>query len=95
MRSPNKFYQSIMARIPILASDYDRLPELIMHGKYGQLGAVVNPSDPGAIAKKVLEITSPEAKSRIEKNLEQAAVLNSWETEAKKLIGIYREISRL
>ena len=91
MPSPNKFYQSIVAGVPILASDYGRFPELIKQTQYGLLGDVVNPSNTNQVCCKIKKLSGHRLNSKIRNNLSLASKHLSWESEAKKLLSIYEK----
>ncbi|MBL0325186.1 MAG: glycosyltransferase [Cytophagaceae bacterium] len=52
INSPNKLYQSIIARTPILASNNKSFPKIILNNKFGKIGEVVDESSSFEIAKK-------------------------------------------
>ena len=84
--SPNKFYQSVMARVPMLASDHDRLPELMNDANYGKLGMVVDASDSQLVAQRIIDIVES---NDFKDNLDRMAGDSSWNHEAEKLVSLY------
>ncbi|MCA9217240.1 MAG: glycosyltransferase [Planctomycetales bacterium] len=89
MLSPNKFYQSVMARVPIIASNYGRLPDLVERN-HGGLGVTVDERDPKAIACGIRTLV--ERNEFYKKNLDHAAKAYCWEAQEDKLLSMYKEL---
>ena len=84
---PNKFFEYIMAGIPVLASNIKTFEDYI--GTY-QVGLTVDPSDISAISRKLVDMLSDGEKMRQwRSNARKASKELNWELEAKKLIQIY------
>jgi glycosyltransferase involved in cell wall biosynthesis len=90
--SPNKLYEFIQARLPILANDLPYLRKMIV----GQdIGAVYELSSPKAVARAIDHFFSDETRlQRYRENLELLSSEVCWEVEENKLIEEYRLISR-
>lgn len=84
---PNKLFDYIQARVPVLASD---LPEIrkIVSG-YG-IGMLIENHDPGHIAQKMREmLDNPAAIAEWKENLNFAASELCWENEKAVLTEVY------
>ncbi len=88
---PNKFFENIMAGLPVLTSDIDTLSGYVQ--KYN-LGRTVDPSDPDLIAKTIREMTgNPEALQTWRSNAYSAARELNWDLEAEKMRKIYEKLA--
>ncbi len=64
-------------------------------GIHENIGETFNPEDPKDIARAIKEILSnPKKYLLYRKNTEKTAQDLNWEKEEKKLIKLYKEISR-
>lgn len=85
--SPNKLFESMMAGLPVAASD---LPELRQVVEETNCGYLFNPADPDAIANVLNNMISD---GKILEQMRHNALLHahkySWEEEGKKLLLIY------
>ena len=87
---PNKLFDYIQARIPVLVSDFPEMAKIV--NDYG-IGLTVNTSDPVRLASVFKEMLENDGKRRLWKqNLEKAAEKLCWEKEEKRLLEIYSEI---
>lgn len=87
---PNKLFDYIQARIPVLVSDFPEMARIV--NDYG-VGLTINTSDPGELASVFKEMLENQDKRRLWKqNLEKAAKVLCWEQEEKKLLEIYSDI---
>lgn len=90
--APNKLFQSIMARTPILASHNETFPKIIYNNKYGKIGETVNESDTVVIARVITEILDNDSLGVYRENANLLSLDISWEAEANKLISTYNQI---
>lgn len=87
---PNKLFDYIQARIPVLVSDFPEMAKIV--NDYG-IGFTVNTSDPRQLSSVFKEMTENQDKRKIWKqNLEKAAEKLCWEKEEKRLLEIYSKI---
>jgi glycosyltransferase involved in cell wall biosynthesis len=86
---PNKFFEYLLAGLPILASNIETLQHYIK--KYN-VGITVDPSDVKSIAQGIVNMKSkkPQLQSWKENALRAVKELN-WEKEEKKLINLYEK----
>ncbi len=80
---PNKLFEYAFAGIPILASDFPDMKELIERFDLGTVTA----SDEASIRRSVLRLQSME-RQRIDKDLSSLG----WEAQAEKLRALYRRV---
>jgi len=84
---PNKLFDYIQARVPVLASKLVEVEKIIRNYKIGEL---IDSHEPKHIAEKLNFMLDSEDKRREwKKNLEQAAEELCWENEEGKLIEIF------
>lgn len=84
---PNKLFDYIQARVPVLASDLVEIRKVVE--EYG-IGKIIDTHEPRAIAAAVQEMLSNNAQYEIWKeNLSFAAEKLCWENEEKALTQIY------
>jgi len=87
---PNKFFEYIMAGLPVLASDIETLKQYI--DTY-DIGRTVDPSDPGRIAEMIKEMLGdPQRLEEWSRNARSAADLLNWNTESEEMLRIYENL---
>ncbi len=84
---PNKFFEYIMAGIPVLASNIETFKEYI---DFYQVGLTVDPKDVAGIRERVMEMVFDKDKMvKWGVNAREASKELNWELEAKKMNQIY------
>ncbi len=87
---PNKLFDYIQARIPVLVSD---LPEMAAVVKEFEVGRVVSVTDPHELARVFREMLTDELQRKNWlSNLEKASMELCWENEEKILMEIYARV---
>lgn len=88
---PNKMFDYIQAKVPVLGSAFPEIEKIINDYNIGLTTSVTNPKEIAEILDKMLN----DEKLRNEwiKNLEKAADELTWENERIKLINFYRQNS--
>ncbi len=87
---PNKFFEYIMAGLPVLASNIDTFNYYV--NKY-HLGVTTDPYDIEKISENLLKLRDePEILKEWHKSVLLAARDLNWENESEKLIAIYDKI---
>ncbi len=90
--APTKLYEYIMARVPVVASDF---PELVNFLKEYPVGLTFNPDDPSSIARAINEFLEAECEGRvqIERSLDLARERFNWEFESQKLSSLFHSLT--
>lgn len=86
---PNKVFEAVMARLPLVVSD---LPEIgrLVEG-YG-IGLTVDPAAPEAVAAELGRVLDAPLRRSLEQRLESAARELAWEREEGKLLSLYLKL---
>lgn len=92
INAPNKFYQSVMARVPVLASNNKSFPVLIHKNKCGSVGETTDETDPFRIAETIRDIVEHGDYQSYKKSADCLAYESSWNSEVNKLVQIYSEL---
>ena len=92
VNTPNKLSQSVMARVPILASHNKTLPDVIYRNPFGSIGETVNERNPEEIAAKIIYMLDKQRNEVYRKHAEMLAYDLSWSPERDKLVQIYHSI---
>ena len=88
---PNKLFDYIQARIPVLVSDLPEMAQIVAH--YG-IGKVNHSHDPYELALVFKEMLSDTGERQIwQSNLEAASGELCWENEEGLLIDLYRRVT--
>ncbi|SHJ76575.1 Glycosyltransferase involved in cell wall bisynthesis [Tangfeifania diversioriginum] len=85
---PNKLFDYIRARVPVLVTD---LPEMATLVKHYQIGETIHALEPKLLAEKMEEMLENQAKqAEWKQNLETAARELNWENEKGILVKIFQ-----
>jgi len=85
--SPNKLFEYLLAGLPVIASDFPEMRQII--DEYG-VGSTFDPSASGDIARAVTDILeAPEKWKDMKKKTDALASAYNWEKESRKLTHIY------
>lgn len=88
---PNKFFEYLMAGLPVLSSQLDAIAEVIKTYDVGRVVPSIAPEDVGAAINAML--ADHDDLARMSMNaLEVSRQLFHWEKESQKLIDLYQEI---
>jgi glycosyltransferase involved in cell wall biosynthesis len=86
---PNKLFDYIQSRIPVLTSDLPEMSNIVKN--YG-VGETISTGDPRELAMAIKNMLDEDGVGPTRKqNLEKAAQELCWENEAPKLLRIYRK----
>lgn len=89
---PNKVFDYIQARIPVLVSDIPGMAAIVQ--KY-EVGMVTEAKDPRTLSKVfALMLFDEQQRSKWKTKLDQAASELCWENEEPELLELYREVIR-
>jgi glycosyltransferase involved in cell wall biosynthesis len=85
--SPNKLFESMVAGLPVVGSDFPDLKAFIEGYRFG---VTCDPASPNEIAKAVDHILSDRSGyEEMRQNALEAAKIFNWENESKKLLALY------
>jgi glycosyltransferase involved in cell wall biosynthesis len=96
LSTPNKLFEALAAGVPVVASDFEAMRSIVVDDPDGPLGAVCDPTDPGALAGAVREVLSLEPAAAADlraRCLRAAHARYSWETQLGTLVGLYGSIT--
>jgi glycosyltransferase involved in cell wall biosynthesis len=87
---PNKFFEYIMARLPIASSDLPNVRRLV---EQYQIGVIFDERDPSSIASAIRRLLVDQTfYQQVKNNLNQIAEKFSWERQAEKLLRVYQTL---
>jgi glycosyltransferase involved in cell wall biosynthesis len=90
--SPNKLFDFIQARLPILANDLPFLRKVIAGRDIGMVASMTTPDSVGEAMLGILsKLDDAHTASRWRHNLAQAAQVYNWEHEGEKLLRLFYE----
>jgi glycosyltransferase involved in cell wall biosynthesis len=95
LSTPNKLFECLAAGIPVIASDFPAMREIIIDNPGGPLGAVCDPSRVDAIAaavRSILRLEPVDLDALRARCLCAAAERWNWDEERKTLLSVYSEI---
>ena len=96
LSTPNKLFESLMAGVPVVVSDFPPMRTIVLDPVLGPLGAVCDPSDPASIAaaiRSILDLDSTARTALRTRVLEAAHRRWNWETESERLLALYDELA--
>jgi glycosyltransferase involved in cell wall biosynthesis len=93
LATPNKLFESVMARLPILGTDTPMLRRYILENGTGPVGDVADPADPRDVASRVLKLLDASTQRTLRQNAERMAALVSWERQAATLRAVYASLT--
>jgi glycosyltransferase involved in cell wall biosynthesis len=95
LSTPNKLFESLMAGIPVVTSDFPGMRRIVRDPDLGPLGAVCDPSRAPAVAaaiRSILELDAAAAEALHERCLEAARTKWNWQLQAIRLTGLYNDL---
>jgi glycosyltransferase involved in cell wall biosynthesis len=92
--APTKMFESIMAGVPQVSSNFPEFSRVILENGVGPVGTLVNPSDAPSIGKAVSElITNKSLQNCFRENANTlASTMYNWEKQERVLISMYQRI---
>ncbi|MEO0638587.1 MAG: glycosyltransferase family 4 protein [Bacteroidota bacterium] len=92
--SPNKLYDYIQARVPVIGSDMPEQRKIIESFDTGKI-LLHKDRDPQLLADMILSLTQdPQQYQELVDNCDRAAQILNWEAEKEKLLKIYEDAQR-
>jgi glycosyltransferase involved in cell wall biosynthesis len=89
---PNKLFDYIQARIPVLVSDFPEMRKIV---EEYQIGETLISREPQKLAQQLTSILTSKKRDLWKQNLEKAAGELNWENEKKKLIEIFENLETM
>jgi glycosyltransferase involved in cell wall biosynthesis len=93
--TPNKLFESIGAGVPVVASNFATMRDILLRDPDGPLGSVCDPTDPTAVATAIdaLLRQSPAERAALRQRCIRAAATRwNWEVQATRLSDLYRSL---
>ncbi len=87
---PNKLFDYIQARIPVLVSSLPEMVKIVNNYKIGEIATIRSPEKIALVIKDICE--NDEKRKEREINLEKAAKELCWENEKMKVINLYSKL---
>lgn len=88
---PNKFFEYLMAGVPVLTSN---IPEVAQLVRDFNVGRIVEPCDPYHIARELNSIVAdPDKWKKLSENCRKAVRRLQWAREEEKLLHVYSKLS--
>jgi len=90
LSTPNKLFECMNAGVPVVASDFPGMRDIIQSQ---DIGKVCDPKDPRSVASAIRNLLDepPDVHRRRSERCRRAAEERySWERESQKLVGLYR-----
>lgn len=87
---PNKFFEYVMAGIPVVVSDFGSMGRIC---EEEGVGVTCDPTDAEALAAAVVRLRGRETYERCRRNALTMATKYNWTVEQRKLVAVYEELS--
>jgi glycosyltransferase involved in cell wall biosynthesis len=98
LSTPNKLFECIAAGVPVVASDFESMAEIVLADPERPLGVVCDPADPMTIAgaiRGILEAAPDERSALRARCLAEAHRRWNWGVESQGLIDLYASLDLL
>jgi glycosyltransferase involved in cell wall biosynthesis len=91
---PNKLFECLMAGVPVVASDFPAWRQLLCEDPDAPLGRVVDPDSRADVVAAITGLLDEQRRDRSIRDRCRHAALerHNWETEAERLIALYRDL---
>jgi glycosyltransferase involved in cell wall biosynthesis len=96
MSTPNKLFECLAAGVPVVASDFPEMRQIVCDDPLGPLGVVATPDDVAAIARAIRLIVTADPATRTKlraRCLRAAHERWNWETESMGLVALYADLA--
>lgn len=88
--TPNKLFEFIAARVPVIATDLPEIAKIIVGHSVGLVGDTSTARSIAHLIERFFRLYPD--KDRLRANLSHAAADLNWDVEGRKLVGLYREL---
>jgi glycosyltransferase involved in cell wall biosynthesis len=95
LSTPNKLFESLMAGIPVVTSDFPAMRQIVLDPQLGPLGAVCDPARPAAVAaaiRSILDLDPTAMHALQDRCLEAARARWNWQRQAVRLTALYDDL---
>ena len=89
--APNKLFEFVQARLPILASNFPEMEKVVQDADLGYTFDPENPDTIEEVIKKMMN--NEERRKEFREHTHSAAKRYNWKVEEEKLIGIYKSLA--
>lgn len=87
---PNKLFQFISARLPVVVPTFPEMEKIV---KRFEIGVTVDPSNIDEAARKIIELTSDrKLYGKLVENCDKAAKILNWQVEKEKFLAVIRNL---
>jgi glycosyltransferase involved in cell wall biosynthesis len=96
LSTPNKLYEAIAVGTPVVASDLPEIARIVRDDPDGPLGLLCDPGDQESIDMALRSLLEPPRARLLDlrtRCLRAAEARLNWETEARRLTGLYADLS--
>jgi len=93
--TPNKLFESIGAGVPVVASNFATMRDILLGDPDGPLGAVCDPTSPQAVATaihSILSLSPSDSAALRARCIRAAAARWNWEAQAERLTEMYTSL---
>lgn len=97
LSTPNKLFEALAAGVPVVASDFAGMREIVIGDPDGPLGELCDPADPASIGAAIgrLIALGPDALADLRDRCRRAARERwNWEAESARLVDLYADLER-
>ena len=94
--TPNKLFECLAAGVPVVSSDFPGRRRIVIDDPDGPLGAVCDPTDPGAIAAALREVLDRPAEATADLRRRVLAAAHArwaWDRQAATLLDVYGRLT--
>ncbi|MBI2776434.1 MAG: glycosyltransferase family 4 protein [Chloroflexi bacterium] len=98
LSTPNKLFECLAAGVPVVASDFPGIREIVAPAGDPPLGALVDPLDVAAVARAIRSILDlePEVAAALRARCRDAAASRwNWAAESRGLVELYADLAPL
>ncbi len=96
LSTPNKLFESLAAGVPVVASDFGPMRDIVLGDVDGPLGVVCDPSDPAALAdaaRSLLDLPAADFTALRRRCLAAAHARYAWEIDRTRLLALYERLT--
>jgi glycosyltransferase involved in cell wall biosynthesis len=95
LATPNKLFEALAAGLPVVASDFQGMRQIVLDDPLGPLGAVCQPDNVDDVAqaiRSIVDLPSEDLEALRARCLKAAHDRWNWETESARLVDLYAGI---